>query len=151
MKKFLSLMGLVGVLGFGVTANAQTVGLVHTWTVPGVMNTVSGLSTYIACTNGGTASSTVAVDIYGPTGAFVVGNSSTVGPNATVLFGTTPSASLAVDVAVGPGILSKGHARVLASTTRGLVCSAFLADASTSPPGSMTSLSVVKKFSQKGQ
>ena len=80
MKSVASALGLVAVLGFGATSHAQWVGLSHVWTVPGVRNTAGGLATYIGCTNGRSSITTIGVDIYGPTGSYVAGNSIPVGP-----------------------------------------------------------------------
>ena len=64
------LAALALVLALGSTAHAQLVGLQHVWTVPGLMNTASGLGTFIACTNGGTITATIGVDVYDPVGSF---------------------------------------------------------------------------------
>ena len=74
-------------------------------------------------------------------------------PGATALFGSNGgSTTLAVDANFDPTnvFVSKGHARVMASGTKGIVCSAFLADASSPSPTSMVGLTIAKKTKQKG-
>ena len=152
MKKFLSLVGLVGVIGLGAAADAQVTGLAHVFSVPGVMQTGNGLATFVACTNGGTASATIGAEARDASGA-VVGSqpSVTVAPGATTVFATNNAVGIAVDQNLNTGSFTKGHIRIYGSTTRGIICSAFLADYLNPLPTSMTNLSIVKKFSQKGQ
>jgi hypothetical protein len=147
----LALALLAAVLGFRSSAHAEIVGLNHVWTVPGAMQTGGGISTFIACTNGNTGSVTVGVEMYGPAGTLVgTAQSITVAPNSTVIFGSGNANGLSVDGNLATGAFSKGQARVYGSTSRGILCSAFLADAVGNPPVSMTSLSVIKKTAQKG-
>jgi hypothetical protein len=91
--------------------------------------------------------------MYGSAGALVgTPGSITVAPNATVIFastGTVPG-NISVDLNIATGLFSKGHARVYASSAKGILCSAFLADATNATPASIASLTVAKKFSQKG-
>jgi len=149
MRKIASLT-LVLSVAFGAGAQGQLVGLKHLSTVPGLMNSSSGLATFSACSNGGTATQTIGVDVYGPGGAYVSGNSLPVAPNGTVLFGTTGAVGFSVDVNLATGTVSKGLARVWSTTSSGIPCSAFIADAGSIVPISMVTLSVVKKTSQKG-
>jgi hypothetical protein len=117
------------------------------------MATGGGFGTFIACTNGTTSSQTVGVEFYNPVGGLVDDGSLTVPPTATVLFGTNPgSVTLAVDINVNPTnqVVTKGYARVLASTASGILCSAFLADTVNATPISTASLTVAKAFKQKG-
>jgi hypothetical protein len=147
MKKFLSLMGLLGVLSVGGAAHAQLASGTHALSVPGVMNTGSGVATIIACTNGGTGINTIGVEVYNSVGAYVSGGQIAVDARATVLFATSVVANQSVDVNLSTGVLTKGHARVLGSRTRGLVCSPFLVDAGIGVP--LAALAVMKKYTQK--
>jgi len=141
------LLGLLGVLGVGGAAHAQLAGLLHVHSVPGVINTGLGVATMIACTNGGTSTATIGVEVYGSTGTYVSGGSLPVATKATVLFATSAVTNQSVDVNVNSGVLTKGHARVVASTTRGIVCSPFLVDAGTGGP--LAALAIMKKYAQK--
>ena len=154
MKKILTGLGLGAALLFASTpANAVT-GLSWTYSVPGVINNGT-IATFIACTNGNTTSVTVGVEIYQADGTLLNTASTTaisVGPNATVLFGTTASnpATLAIDANLAPGAVTKGSAHIVTSGTK-IFCSAFLADPTGNPPVAMTTLSIIKKASQRGQ
>src|SRR5262249_34484034 len=134
------------------TANAQIVGLTPVWTVLGALNTDDGVGTFIACTNGPTVA-TVGVEFYDSTGNFLIGNTVTMAPAATVLFGSRAADGLSVDVSLAPGLFFyKGHARILGST-KTIACSAFLANVPFSgAPESMSALKIVKAFAkQKGE
>lgn len=122
-------------------AQAQTVGLKPLWTVPGVTNDVAG--TVINCTNGSTASQSIAVDVYGAAGAFITAHSITAAPNAAVVFATDAIPSVPLDVNLNVGILSRGHARVRAAG-KGLLCTAYLVLASNGQP--ITSLTIAAKL-----
>ena len=127
-------------------------GFAHVWSIPGALH-YAGLATFVACTNGATANATVGVQVFGPTGTSLNDPTATqivTAPGATVLFGTSNAAALAVDSNLATGQFSKGSARVLASTSKGILCSAWLADVGGIPPISTTSLTIVKKTAQKG-
>ena len=134
-------------LAVGSTAHAQLSGLTHVLTVPGVMNNIAGPATLIPCTNGGSSSGTIGVDLYDQTGTYVVSGSISVVPNRTVTFGTSVVANQTIDVNLGVGLITRGHMRILASPSKGIICSAFLVDAGTGTP--QAALAVVKKFTQK--
>jgi hypothetical protein len=76
-----------------------------------------------------------------------------VAPGATVMFATQNDLDSAFSsvhlLTPAPVFLQLGSARVLA-TTKSLVCTAFLADAYSGPPSSMSPLNVVAKTKQKG-
>jgi hypothetical protein len=139
---------LLGLL-FAGAAHAQPATLKHVWTVPGVLET-DKLASFIFCTNASTSTQTVRVEVYGPTGALISGFPSSVPPAGTVSFGTTVPVGFPVDVNIGTGNFTGGHARVLATRGNGILCSAFLSDTTSAAPVTMTSLPVVKKVSQKG-
>jgi hypothetical protein len=151
MRSTLALALFVFVVGFGTSARAQITGLSLVWTIPGAMQTSGGIGTFVTCTNAGAAISTVGVEMYGPTGLAVgAAVSITVAPMSTVIFGSGAAAGISIDGNLATGFFTKGHARVYASSAKGVVCSAMLADQGNLTPTSMTSLPVVKKTSQKG-
>ena len=85
---------------------------------------VQGEATVFACTNASTSSQTVGVEVYGAGGTFVADDSLTVAPNATVLFATDAIPNVAWDVNMNVGVLSKGSARIMASSSKGIICTA---------------------------
>jgi hypothetical protein len=126
----------------------------HLFSVPGAIN-ANGVGTFFACSNAGLANTTLGVEVFGAAGGASLNNADTssivVSPGATVLFGTTIAAGLSVDASLAliPNV-TKGSARVLATNPRNVLCSAFIADAASAPPTSMSSLSIVKKTTQQG-
>lgn len=83
-------------------------------------------------------------------GAFndAVATSLTVAPGATVMFGTQTAPGLSVSANLGAGLITKGSARILATSTK-LMCTAFIADTLTAPPASMTHLPIIAKTKRK--
>ncbi len=124
----------------------------HVYSVPGVINT-GALATFFSCTNVDSASATVGVEVFGPAGGASINNAATtaisVAPGATVIFGTSNALGISVDANLNVGFVSKGSARILATSTK-LLCTAFLADPGSAPPISMVSLTIVGKTKQKG-
>ena len=128
-------------------------GYKHLWSVPGLVNTVT-LGTFFACTNTGTASATVGVQVFNAAGVSVNDPTATavsVAAGGTTLIMTEAAAGLSGDSILGLGVISKGSARILSSARAGIICSAFLADTLSDPPTSMTALTIVKKLAQKGE
>lgn len=148
MKKLALATALLAV-AFGSTAHAQLTTLKHVWTVPGIMSNGVGLDTFIVCTNGGTGTQEIGVETYGANGGFLTAVSLMVAANATVVFGTDTATGITVDGNMGV-IVTRGHARIMALSNKGVVCSAFLADTQGSFPTATASLSIVKAFKQKG-
>ena len=70
-------------------------------------------------------------------------------PGGSRLFGTSATVWVGVDSNVG-GALGTGSARILATESKGIICTAFLADPANAPPTSMAPLTIVKKTKQKG-
>ena len=130
-----------------LSAGATTL---HLYSVPGVIG-ISGLGTYFACTSTDTAAMQVGVELFfAPGGApanDAAATSLSVGPGATVIFGTSAAAGISIDSSLGGG-LSKGSARILA-TSKKLACTAFIADVGNAPPTSMVYLTIIKKTKQK--
>jgi hypothetical protein len=125
---------------------------VHVFSVPGVVSH-NGTSTFFACTNAGAATVQIGVEVFGQDGSSGNDPSATslgIGSGGTVLFGTTSANGINVDSNLGVTALSKGSARILATTARGILCTAFIADIAGTPPTSMTNLSIVKKATQQG-
>src|SRR5439155_16025806 len=110
-----------------------------------------GLGTYFSCTSTDTATMQVGVELFASPGGAPVNDAAatslSVGPGATVIFGTGSAAGISIDSNLG-GLFSKGSARVLA-TSKKLACTAFLADAGNAPPTSMAQLTIIKKTTQK--
>src|SRR5439155_8478960 len=121
------------------------------YSVPGVISS-GGLGSYFSCTSTDTATMQVGVEcFYSPGGAAgndAVATSLSVGPGATVMFGTSSAVGLSINSNLGCGLMSKGSVRILA-TSKKLVCTAFLADVSNAPPTSMAQLTIIAKLKQK--
>jgi hypothetical protein len=144
------LVAAVLTLSVAVPASAAAT-LAPLFTVAGVMNTVA-LATYFACTNTDTVAESVGIEVFGQGGTQLVtatSNAVALGPQATILFGTQTAAALTVDAVPNPGPVTKGSANIW-TTSKKIVCSAFLADTNANPPASMTNLTIAYKGKQKG-
>src|SRR5437879_9411372 len=123
----------------------------HLYSVPGVIGGGLGLGTHFSCTSTDTATMQVGVELFFPGGGApandAVATSLSVGPGATVIFGTGPAAGISISSSLGGGF-SKGSGRILA-TSKKLACTAFLADPFSAPPTSMAQLTIIKKTTQK--
>jgi hypothetical protein len=123
----------------------------HLYSVTGVIEQ-GVLSTYFSCTSTDSAAMKVSVEVFnflggGPV-SDAVADTVTVVPGGTVLFGTRTPSWTVIDKLVAVGVLSRGSARILA-TSKKLVCTAFLADGGSAPPTSMSYLTIIKKTQQK--
>jgi hypothetical protein len=151
MSRFVRTLS-VAVFVLAIAAPAFAAGtLAPLFTVPGVVNTGT-LGTYFACTNTDAVPVTVGVEVFGQGGSS--GNNPlttaiSLGPQATVMFGTQIANGLSVDAALNPGFITKGLAHIL-TTSKKVACSAYLADSSGNPPISMTTLTIAAKGKQKG-
>jgi len=135
------------------TLRGQTA--VNLFSVTGV-TTAGGLGTYFSCTNGSPITAIVSVEVFGEDGGAPCNDASavsvSVAPGASVMFATQDvnsaffSAHLLTPVPVYLGV---GSARFLSTVKKGLLCTAFLADAYTAPPTSMALLNVVGRKGQK--
>lgn len=116
------------------------------------MNTGT-FATYFSCTNADAASVTVGVVVFGPAGGSPLNTFATtalsLAPGATTLFGTNTSNWVTVDANLAPSTVSKGSARILA-TSKKIICTAFLADPVGNPSFVITSLTIVAKTKQRG-
>lgn len=146
-----TLLGVIGLMCVATAAQGQLTGLNEIWNVPGVMHDT--FATVISCTNRGTATATIGVDVYGAGGAYANGtvppaNTISTAPDATVMFGTFAVPNHSIDVNLGLGLLTKGHARIFSSAKSGVLCSAYLVNGVNGSP--VTKLTIAKKTKQKG-
>ena len=124
----------------------------HLYSVPGVE--ASGvLDTFFSCTSTEeTATMQVGVELFAGAGGAPINDAAatslSVGPGATVIFGTRGAAGISINSNLSGGGFSKGSARILA-TSKKLACTAFLADANNAPPTSMAQLTIIAKLKQK--
>ena len=122
------------------------------YSVPGLISS-AGLATFFSCTSTDTATMQVGVELFGPAGGGsandAAATSLSVGPGATVIFGTSSAAAISIDSNLSGGVFSKGSARILATSSY-LVCTAYIADATTAPPTSGWHLTIVKSTKQAG-
>jgi hypothetical protein len=123
----------------------------HLYSVPGVIQ-AGGIGTFFSCTSTDTATMQVGVELLfaggGAPSNDAAATSLSVGPGATVMFGTSAAVALSINSNLGGGPMSKGSARILA-TSRKLACTAFLADQGNAPPTSMAHLTIISKLKQK--
>jgi hypothetical protein len=139
----------------GLVAGKKTY---HLYSVPGVLNRDASdiVTTYFSCTSTDTATMQVGVEVFDSNGYLLndatLTSFSLMGGHS-VLFGTHQTFSELFDVSLNTGDFSgySGSARILA-TSKKLVCTAFQAWGSGSPPtpSSMVYLTVIKKAKQKG-
>ena len=108
---------------------------------------------FFLCTNTTNAAIRVGVEGFFAFGGPAINDASaislSVSPGGTVLFGSG-AVGLSIDSNLGFGFVSKGSARILATESKGIVCTAFVADVSNDPPTSMMQLNIVAKTKQKG-
>ncbi len=122
------------------------------YSVPGIID-AGGLGTFFSCTSTDTATMQVGVELFGPAGGGpindAVATSLSVVVGGTVTFGTSSAFDISIDSNLGGGGLSKGSARILA-TSSSLICTAYIADRTTAPPTSGWHLTIVKSTKQAG-
>jgi hypothetical protein len=104
------------------------------FSVPGVIN--NGVVTVISCSSASTASLNVGVEWFRKNGTSVGVASAMIPAGETRNFASATTLALPIDgVMPGPGdTLKSGAARVLSTTTAGLLCNAFLMDPLTIRP-----------------
>jgi len=78
-----------------------------------------------------------------------VATSLSVASGATVILGCGAAAGISISSNVGCPSLSKGSARVLA-TSKKLLCTAWVADPGNAPPTTAWQLNIMAKLKQKG-
>jgi hypothetical protein len=122
------------------------------FSVPGVISS-GGVETFFSCTSLDAASVTVGLEVFGSSGGAAitdpVATSLAVAPGATVTFGCGAAAGISINSNLGCGPISKGSARILATSKR-LLCTAWVADPANAPPTTSWQLNIVAKTKQKG-
>jgi hypothetical protein len=117
----------------------------HVYSIPGVVN--NGYATLFLCTNVTSPARVVGVEVFDLDGTTVndpSASSLVLQPGMTRIFGTQTTASFQVDSDLAIGLLFKGSARILASATDGVICTAMLVAPTVSPAASMTNLTIVE-------
>lgn len=124
---------------------------IHLYSVPGVINN-NGLATHFSCTSTASAPIVVGIEVFSPLGGPPNNNAFatalTLNPGVTVTFATGVGATISVNANLAAGIISKGSARIL-STSKSLVCTAFVADIGNNPPATSWQLTIIAKTKQK--
>ena len=124
----------------------------HLYSVPGVMNNV--VASFFQCPNTTSANIRVGVEVFSKWGGAAINDASAssldLAAGGGSLFGTNSTTWVTVDSNLGPGPISTGSARILATNRGGIICTAFIADPVNAPPTSMAQLNTIKKTKQKG-
>jgi hypothetical protein len=126
---------------------------VHLYSVPGVISRL-GIETFFSCTNTSSAPIRVGIEVFAAGVGLAANDPSAssleIASAGTYVFGTGPALGLSSsDLGIYVASFS-GWARILATGKAGIMCTAFLADQTTSPPASMVGLPVIKKTKQRG-
>lgn len=123
----------------------------HLYSVPGVING-GGLGTFFSCTSTDAVPVQVGVEVFGFAGGAAINDpvatSLSLPPGGTFTFGTSAAVGLSVSSTLSPGPVSKGSARILA-TSKKVVCTAFIADTTSAPPIAGWQLTIIAKTKQK--
>ena len=131
-----------------LTAGAKTL---HLYSVPSVIRG-GGLETFFGCTSTDTAPVQVGVELFISAGGApandAAATSLTVAPGQTVMFATSAAVGIGINSNLGGGGLGQGSARILA-TSKKLLCTAFVADATNAPPTTSWQLTIIAKLKQK--
>jgi hypothetical protein len=116
----------------------------HLWSVPGVIN--NGLGTVFLCTNATANPIRVGVEVFAPAGGGSLNDASStsvlVQGGATVGWQTQSVASLFYLNNLGLVVIHNGSARVLATSSTGIICTAALAEARGNPPTVLMNLTI---------
>src|SRR5437867_4261575 len=130
-----------------LSAGATTL---HLYSTPGIIRSGS-LGSFFSCTSTDTATMQVGVEVFGPGGGApfndAAATSLSVAPGETVMFGSN-AAGIQIDTDLGVPIISKGSARILA-TSKKLACTAFVADRGNDPAQTSWQLTIISKLKQK--
>jgi hypothetical protein len=147
-----ALIGAVVALALATPAHAQLTspipaGTIYLFSVVGVMNQ-GGLGTYFSCTSTSPDAQNVTVEAFD--GDAVASGSATlvVAAGKGVRFGTQNAASLVVDSILGSGAINGGGTARILSTSKKLLCHAFVATTAGGIP-TFTPLTIVAKLKQK--
>lgn len=163
MKKFILLVGFALAVSAPGLAHASIFDAppallgqksLRLFTVPGVV-TAAGLGTFFSCTNLSPSPVSIAIELYPADDVDACNPLSpvTIEAGKTVSLHTqnTPNSSYlgSVQLPPSPIYMTLGMASIL-STSKKVVCSAFVADVYDSPPKTSTALSVYGKKGQIG-
>ena len=149
MSRF-SISVLSAVAALVVVVPASATSTAPLFTVARVINHAS-LGTIFSCVNTGATPTTVTVvNVVDGSGATIgTGTSATLNQDQTWVFGTTILNGFDEDTNMGlANSLDNGSAKIV-STSKAVMCNAFIADTLGSPPASMTTLRVVGGTKQK--
>lgn len=123
----------------------------HVFTVPGVIRNGSS-GTFFSCTNLDLVNVTIGVEVFSALGGAAVNDAAatslSVQPGGTRIFGTITPVGYSIDSNLAAGSLSKGSARILA-TSKKITCTAWVADVANDPPTSSFQLTIIAKTKQK--
>lgn len=124
----------------------------HVFTVPGMIARGGAHGSFFSCTNLDSTNVTIGVETFAAGGGAATNDAAatslSVAPGGTRIFGTTSAVGISVDSNLASGILSKGSARILA-TSKKIACTAFVADPANDPPISSFELTIIAKTKQK--
>ena len=124
------------------------------YSVPGVLSSGGSVGTFFSCTSADTTAQQVGVELFSDAGGGpcndAAATSVSVVPGATVTFGTTSSTLFYLNSILGCNFGGPlGSARIL-STSKKLICTAFVADGATAPPTQVGwHLTIIAKLKQK--
>ncbi len=120
------------------------------YSVPGIIN--DGVATVISCSSALPASVNVGVEWFQNDGTSLGVSSFTIPAGGTANFESNSITSLPASAAI-PALpqIKSGAARVLSTTTSGVLCNAFEIDPSNDPPARMMQLLITGVKKQKGQ
>ena len=121
----------------------------HVFSVPGIIN--NGLVSVISCSSASTVSLNVGVEWFRKNGTSVGVSSLTIPAGETRSFATAGPAFPVDALMPGPDTIKSGAARVLSTTSSGLLCNAFLMDPLNDPPNRLMPLLITGPKKQKGQ
>lgn len=128
-------------------ARAQPQPLV--FSVPGLIN-AGNLGTYVLCSSTDAATQIVSMEVFETSGASAGFGVFGLAAKASVMFGTRLANGVSLNVVVGNNATITVGLAEIGSTSKNLICSAFVADAVGTTPDSMATLTVTKKDKQKG-
>ena len=141
---------VAALLGLTLSAPvAQAAGPTLLFTVPGVVS-AGDLGTFFLCTStDAKTNQTVSIQLFDKGGGTSGNGNVDLPPNNSVMFSTRSAAGFLVDVNMASPGIGAGSAQIT-STSKKLICSAFIADITNSTPTFGTSLNVLAKTKQKG-
>ena len=110
-----------------------------------------GLVTVISCSSASATALNVGVEWFRKAGTSLGVSSTMIAPGATVNFGSSTVTYVPIDSFMPAAeTVKSGAARVLSTTTKGLLCNAFVIDPTNDSAQRMMQLKVMKAKAQKG-